>query len=138
MDLLIGNKIKSLRKQRSITQEQLAESIGISFQAVSKWENNIALPDISLVSALANYFGVTTDELFDFNLKEMQKKITAIRDEAYKYRESDPPKNRGILENGLKAVEMQKWISFEILLKMMWKMANSRNYVDFFEKQSAT
>ena len=45
----IGNKIRELRKQRGITQEQLAESIGISFQAVSKWENNIALPDITLV-----------------------------------------------------------------------------------------
>lgn len=49
----IGNKIRELRKQRGITQEQLAESIGISFQAVSKWENNIALPDITLVPVLA-------------------------------------------------------------------------------------
>ena len=40
----IGNKIRELRKQRRITQEQLANSIGVSFQAVSKWENNIALP----------------------------------------------------------------------------------------------
>lgn len=40
----IGNKIRELRKQHGMTQEQLAESIGISFQAVSKWENNIALP----------------------------------------------------------------------------------------------
>ena len=45
----IGNKIKELRKQRGVTQEQLADSIGVSFQAVSKWENNIALPDITLV-----------------------------------------------------------------------------------------
>ena len=48
----IGNKIRELRKQQGITQEQLAESIGISFQAVSKWENNIALPDITLAPAL--------------------------------------------------------------------------------------
>ena len=61
----IGNKIRELRKQRGITQEQLAESIGISFQAVSKWENNIALPDITLVPVLASYFGVSMDELFD-------------------------------------------------------------------------
>ena len=60
MQLKIGNKIKTLRKQRGITQEQLAESPGISFQAISKWENNIALPDITLAPALANYFGVTT------------------------------------------------------------------------------
>ena len=68
----IGNKIRELRKQRGITQEQLAESIGISFQAVSKWENNIALPDITLVPVLASYFGVSMDELFDFNLKEIE------------------------------------------------------------------
>ena len=55
MDILIGDKIKELRKSRGITQEQLAEAIGISFQAVSKWENHIALPDITLVPALANY-----------------------------------------------------------------------------------
>ena len=61
----IGNKIKILRKQRGITQEQLAESIGVSFQAVSKWENNIALPDITLAPLLASYFSVSMDELFD-------------------------------------------------------------------------
>ena len=65
----IGNKIRELRKQQGITQEQLAESIGISFQAVSKWENNIALPDITLAPVLASYFGVSMDELFDFNQK---------------------------------------------------------------------
>ncbi|MBR3789260.1 MAG: helix-turn-helix transcriptional regulator [Clostridia bacterium] len=57
----IGNKIKKLLKLRGITQEQLAESIGISFQAVSKWENNIALPDITLAPFLASFFGVSMD-----------------------------------------------------------------------------
>ena len=74
----IGNKIRELRKQRGITQEQLAESIGISFQAVSKWENNIALPDITLVPVLASYFGVSMDELFDFNLKEIEHAVRII------------------------------------------------------------
>ena len=59
MNLSIGNKIKALRKEHGITQEQLADSIGISFQAVSKWENNIALPDITLVPILAGYFNIT-------------------------------------------------------------------------------
>ena len=68
----IGNKIKELRKQRGITQEQLADSIGVSFQAVSKWENNIALPDIALAPALASYFGVSMDVLLDFNLQEIE------------------------------------------------------------------
>ena len=98
----IGNKIKELRKKRGITQEQLANAVGISFQAVSKWENNIALPDITLMPLLANYFGVSTDELFDFSLSKMEKEIKKIVENAYEYRESDPEKSRQILEEGLK------------------------------------
>ena len=98
----IGNKIRELRKQRGITQEQLAESIGISFQAVSKWENNIALPDITLVPVLASYFSVSMDELFDFNLKEIEQAVRIITEKAYQYRESNPAESRRILEEGLK------------------------------------
>lgn len=98
----IGNKIRELRKQRGITQEQLAESIGISFQAVSKWENNIALPDITLVPVLASYFGVSMDELFDFNLKEIEHAVRIITEKAYQYRESNPAESRRILKEGLK------------------------------------
>ncbi len=97
----IGSKIKELRKRRGITQEQLANSIGISFQAVSKWENNITLPDITIAPALASYFGVTMDELFDFSLTKIELAVREIADEAYKYRDSDPEESRRILEEGL-------------------------------------
>lgn len=60
----IGNQIKALRTQRGLTQEELAEQLGISAQAVSKWERNAATPDIQLLPALSAYFGVTIDELF--------------------------------------------------------------------------
>ena len=103
MKLNIGSKIRSFRKQRGLTQEQLAEAIGISFQAISKWENGIALPDITLAPALASYFGVTMDELFDYNLRETEEKINSICEEAFTYRSSDPVKSRAILEEGLKA-----------------------------------
>ncbi|HJD23728.1 MAG TPA: helix-turn-helix domain-containing protein [Firmicutes bacterium] len=102
MNILIGDKIRELRKLHGITQEQLAEAIGISFQAVSKWENHIALPDITLVPALANYFGVTCDELFGMNLMEAKAQISSLCAEAAKYRECDPEKSRAILEEGLK------------------------------------
>ena len=98
----IGSKIKELRKQRGITQEQLADSLGVSFQAVSKWENNIALPDITLVPALASYFGVATDVLLDFNLKEIEEKALAIAKESWKYRGDDWEKARSIIDEGLK------------------------------------
>ena len=92
-----------LRKQRGMTQVQLAEAIGISFQAISKWENGIALPDITLAPALASYFGVTMDELFDYNLRETEEKIEEICENAYAFRSSNPAKSREILEDGLRA-----------------------------------
>lgn len=115
----IGNKIRELRKQRGLTQEQLAESIGISFQAVSKWENNIALPDITLAPALASYFGVSMDELFDFNLKQIECEVEHITDEAYKYRESNPAESRRILQEGLK-----KYPENDILLNNLLYVLN--------------
>ena len=63
--MTIGEKIKSLRLAQNVTQEKLAEYLNISYQSVSKWEKNNALPDITLVVPIANFFGVTTDELFD-------------------------------------------------------------------------
>jgi transcriptional regulator with XRE-family HTH domain len=98
----IGKKIKELRKSKGITQEQLAQSLGVSFQAVSKWETNIALPDITLVPILASYFSVSVDELFDFSLTETEKEIESIAEEARNYIESNPDQGRKIIENGLK------------------------------------
>ncbi len=115
----IGNKIRELRKLRGITQEQLAESIGLSFQAISKWENNIALPDITLAPVLASYFGVSMDELFDFNLKEIECAVKDITNNAYKYRESNPPESRRILEEGLK-----KYPENDILLNNLLYVLN--------------
>ena len=63
--MTIGEKIKYLRQKNDVTQEKLAEYLNITYQSVSKWENNNALPDISLVVPLANFFGITIDELFD-------------------------------------------------------------------------
>ncbi|MCH5273753.1 MAG: XRE family transcriptional regulator [Lachnospiraceae bacterium] len=115
----IGDKIKELRKQRGITQEQLANSIGVSCQAVSKWENNIALPDITLAPVIAGYFGVSMDILFDFSLKEIELAVKAITDEACKFRESEPAKSRKILEEGLK-----KYPDNEILLNHLLYVLN--------------
>ena len=125
MKLLLGNKIKTLRKARGITQEQLADAIGISFQAVSKWENNIALPDIALAPSLASYFGVTMDELFEFNLKEMKEKIDVICAEAYQYREKNPEESRRILEEGLK-----QYPDNDILLNNLLYVMNYTNNPD--------
>ena len=71
----LGKKIKQLRFQYSYTQEQLAEKMGVTSQAVSKWENNVAMPDITLLPALAETFGVTIDELFDLTAEQKMSRI---------------------------------------------------------------
>ncbi len=75
----IGNNIKQLRLNRGITQEQLAEQLHISGQAVSKWENNTAMPDIACLPLLADFFGVTIDELMDYKLNALTNKERFVK-----------------------------------------------------------
>lgn len=77
--MTIGKNIKRLRQNKGVTQEQLAESLHISGQAVSKWENGTALPDITLLPMLADYFGVTTDELLDYKLNALTYKERFVK-----------------------------------------------------------
>ena len=97
----LGEKIKSLRKQKNISQEVFATYLGVSFQAVSKWENGNTMPDVTMIPAIASFFSVSTDELFDFNLFETEKQVDTICYEAYKYRVSDPARSERILREGL-------------------------------------
>lgn len=64
-----GNTLLTLRKQKQITQEELAAELGVTAAAVSKWEHNYTLPDILMLCALADYFDVTTDALLGRNTK---------------------------------------------------------------------
>ena len=57
----LGEKIKQLRKQKNISQEVLANHLGVSFQAVSKWETEATMPDVIMIPAIASFFGVSTD-----------------------------------------------------------------------------
>jgi transcriptional regulator with XRE-family HTH domain len=64
MSLSIGQTIRKLRKERNLTQEELAEQLNVTYQAVSKWENETGMPDISQIVPLASVFGISTDVLF--------------------------------------------------------------------------
>lgn len=70
-EMNIGNNISALRKKKGITQEELANELGVSAQAVSKWENNSSCPDVSLLTQIADYFGVSVDAL----LREQEEVI---------------------------------------------------------------
>lgn len=72
----MGKRISDLRKSKGMTQEQLAQQLGVTPQAVSKWENDLSCPDISLLSQLAEILGVTTDEL----LGKVQMRSLSVED----------------------------------------------------------
>ena len=63
MEETLGKRIMRHRKDLGLTQDQLAEKLGVTAQAVSKWENDQSCPDITMLPKLANIFGTTTDQL---------------------------------------------------------------------------
>ena len=81
----IGKKIASLRKSKSYTQEKLAGIIGVSAQAVSKWESETTMPDIMLLPVIADIFEISIDELFGKDSPKESRKITFedVTDVAY-------------------------------------------------------
>lgn len=71
----IGKKIKLLRHKYSMTQEQLANRLGISAQSISKWEKGTTMPDITLLPLLAEIFGITIDDIFDLSVDQKLQRI---------------------------------------------------------------
>ncbi len=74
----IGVKIKELRREKKLTQEELAEYLHISSQAVSKWETGASSPDIDMLPKLAVFFGTTLDALMDFDQSRIDADIEAL------------------------------------------------------------
>lgn len=81
MAIRIGENVKMLRKQRDITQEQLAELLGVSNAAISKWERGETYPDISLLPIIAHYFSISLDELIGYDKKTIDYEIDVILNE---------------------------------------------------------
>ena len=87
MYLGFSDNIKRLRKEKNVTQEKMAEVLGISSQSVSRWELGICYPDLELLPAIANYFGTTIDALLlndnlskAKDLEEFEEKFGTITD----------------------------------------------------------
>ena len=80
--MTIAEKIKQLRKDNSMTQEDLAEKLNVSRQTISKWETSVTIPDADNIVAISKLFNITTDELLDYRIETVQKKKQFIMDMA--------------------------------------------------------
>lgn len=83
MQIKIGNTIRALRRRDSRKQEDLANALGVTCQAVSRWEANKGYPDIEMIPAIANFFHVSIDELFGYD-GDREKKISEILESSQK------------------------------------------------------
>lgn len=132
MFMQIGLIIKKLRKEKDITQEQLAEYLGISSRAVSQWECGKTMPDISQLPILANLFEVTTDYLLGVDINEKDKKVNDIVETAEKqWSKGLDAKGADILREGLKAYPNNPKIMLD-LMSCLWRV---RNYPENKEKR---
>ncbi|MBE6570256.1 MAG: helix-turn-helix transcriptional regulator [Ruminococcaceae bacterium] len=89
MKLYIGENLKRLRTEKNITQDTLAGYLGVTYQAVSRWENSMAYPDIELLPELARFFEVSLEELMGTDSEE--KEIRETVSECYLLSETDKP-----------------------------------------------
>lgn len=78
MIIKIGEKIRELRKKADVNQEKSAEYLGVTAQAVSKWEVEGCYPDIELLPSIANFFNISIDQLMCFDVRKNQEKIDMI------------------------------------------------------------
>ena len=87
MKLYIGEQLKTLRKEKRITQETLADVLGVSYQSVSRWELGVCYPDMELLPTIANYFGVSIDKLLsnDIDSKEAEQQRFSEKFEAMEF-----------------------------------------------------
>ena len=123
----IGTNIYTLRKEKELTQAQLAEKLGVSEQAISKWENNQCAPDVSLFPVIADFFGVSIDRLFGYHMSSYAEEVKAIMkaadDSMDTYKEID------IVSEGLKkypnSPDLKIYLAFS--LSMVNRMSKDEN-----------
>lgn len=86
----LGESISSLRKEKGLTQEELSEMLGVSPQAVSKWENNLSCPDIMLLPDIAEIFNISVDELLTGTKQTESAKNGDTGEKADAFEENEP------------------------------------------------
>ena len=84
MKTKLAENIRALRKQRNLTQEQLAETLGVTVGAVHKWETRLSTPELGLIMEMADFFDVSVDVLLGYEMKDNRLEATVKRLSAYK------------------------------------------------------
>lgn len=126
MNIKIGAKIKALRKRDDITQEQLAEILGVSNQAISRWESETGYPDIEYITPIANFFNVTIDYLFDYDTAEKRRKIEDYCEQYKKYRqEKSYDEQIDLMRRALAEFPAEEMLLINLAEALYWKWSSN-------------
>ena len=119
MNLHIGDNIRKMRREKGITQERLAEVLKVSCQSVSRWELNICYPDIELLPAIADYFGVTLDELMSMNDIRSESRRNAVFNDVFTHeRSGDWASAINVLRDAFRIFPSDKGMRAELALAL--------------------
>lgn len=130
MNIYFSEIIRNLRKEHGITQDALADYLGVSFQAVSKWERGESYPDIETLPEIASYFSVSVDDLLGVNRAENEKEILRIIEEYDTV--SDSEKRHEIISDAIAKFPND----FRLKLRQMSDLAFRNNGKDYDKRLS--
>ena len=133
--------MKKLRRNADMTQEQLAEMLSISPQAVSRWETDAAMPDISILPAICNIFNVSADCLLGIDTERKDEKINAVSDNAHSYSTRGYyGEARKILEDGLREFPNSYILMSDLMFVSYWQATRGNDHTkeecDNFKNQA--
>lgn len=125
MRLPISQVIKRLRKEKNITQEELAKELNVTYQSVSRWENDLAYPDVELIPLIASYFNVTTDVLFGTDETTIEYKrqeyLKTIKEQENIYNDEDFKRFEKTLKEAIKSFPKDVFFQWK-LCSLYWRM----------------
>ncbi|MCR5767216.1 MAG: helix-turn-helix domain-containing protein [Lachnospiraceae bacterium] len=129
MQIMLGDKIKELRKRDGRKQDDLATALGVTNQAISRWESNKGYPDMEMIPAIANYFHVTIDELFGYDsdrnlrLSELLCKADAMNKPGVKWTKQSVDKLVSLLREALAEFPNEWKLQFRLSVALQVKSA---------------
>lgn len=120
----IDLKIAQLRKQKGVSQQELAEYLRVTYQSVSKWETKVSLPDITLLPEIAKYFGVSVDEVLG---------LVPLKEAEYIARDTDDrtlwDRRKNVIDNDREFFWNDDYLAY--LVKQVWKIDQPIDVVEF-------
>ena len=131
MKLYIGNTIRRLRLERDMTQEQLADALGVSFQSVSRWESGTNYPDIELIPDIAVFFGISADDLMGLTGAVRDEKLSEAWRTVNEAEKAGKARERLDLLRGMRR-------DFPKDPDVLWTLAYAMSdFPEFYEEQKA-